>query len=156
VVALSLTADALAVGRHSDHHGRHGNGHLGRNSGAGRQVSTGIYLVIFWVMQIAASVAFKYGSAGAHDRSRRWLFGFVFGNVVGASSIYFLMKIFERMPANPNLAAVLAGTGAAIPGQIVLAVAFHSRLRWIQWTGIVLATLGTVLAVLGGPSAIRP
>ena len=119
-------------------------------------MSIGAYLVIFWMMQIGASVAFKYGSAGAHDRSRRWLVGFVSGNVVGASSIYFLMKIFERMPTNPNLAAVLAGTGAAIPSQIVLAVVFHSRLRWIQWAGIVLATLGTALAVLGGPSAIRP
>ena len=119
-------------------------------------MSVGTHLAIFWMMQIAAAVAFKYGSGGAHDRSRRWLAGFVFGNVVGASSIYFLMKIFELMPTNPNLAAMLSVTGAAIPSQIVLAAVFHSRLRRVQWVGIVLTTLGTALAVLGGPSPLRP
>ena len=118
-------------------------------------MNVGAQLVIFWLMQIGASVAFKYGSGGAHDRSQQWRVGFVGGNLVGAASIYFLMKIFERMPTNPNLAAMLAITGAAIPSQIVLAVLFRSRLRGIQWVGIVLATLGTALAVLGGPSAIQ-
>ncbi len=82
------------------------------------------FLLVFWTMQVMAYVAFKYGSHGQAGRSRRWLAGFVGGNVVGASSIYFLMKIYETMPGNCNVALVLAGGGAFIGTQIALALIF--------------------------------
>lgn len=110
-----------------------------------------LYLAIFWAMQIFANVAFKYGSHGEAGRSRRWLTGFVSGNVVGASSIYFMMKIFEMMPGNCNLAAVLAGSGGFVGSQLLLAWMFRSRLTLVQWVGIALVAIGTAVATLGGP-----
>ena len=109
-----------------------------------------LFLAIFWAMQIFANVAFKYGSADGEKHSRRWLAGFLSGNLVGASSIYFLMRIYGLMPDNPNLAAVLAGCGGFVGSQLVLAWMFHSRLRLIQWVGVCLVVSGTILATLGG------
>lgn len=109
-----------------------------------------VLLAVFWIMQVLANVAFKYGSIGGESRSRRWMVGFIGGNIVGASSIYFLMLIFACMPANPNLAIVLAGVGGALGSQVTLAWLFRSRLSWVQWAGIVLATAGTAMATLGG------
>lgn len=111
------------------------------------------YLAIFWAMQIFANAAFKYGSHGEAGRSKRWLIGFISGNVVGASSIYFIMKIFEVMPGNCNLAAVLAGSGGFIGSQVLLAWLFRSRLTFVQWAGIALVAAGTAVATLGGSGA---
>lgn len=107
------------------------------------------YLLIFWAMQIFANVAFKYGSYGA-ARSRRWFLGFISGNVVGATSIYFLMKIFASIPGNSNLASVLAGSGGFVGSQLLLAWLFHSRLSTLQWLGIMLVAVGTAVTTLGG------
>ena len=112
------------------------------------------YLLIFWTMQILANVAFKYGSHGAAGRSKRWLAGFIGGNIVGASSIYFMMRIYEMMSGNCNLAMVLAGSGGFIGSQLLLAWLFHSRLAVVQWAGIALVAIGTAVATLGGPAAI--
>ncbi len=112
------------------------------------------YLLIFWVLQILASVSFKYGSYGQAGRSRRWLAGFIGGNIVGASSIYFMMKIYEIMPGNCNLAAVLSGSGGFIGSQVLLARLFRSRLAVFQWVGVALVAIGTAVATLGGPGII--
>ena len=106
-------------------------------------------LLAFWAMQVFANVAFKYGS-GAPTRSRRWLTGFVSGNVVGASSIYFLMQIYATMPTNSNLASALAGSGGFIGSQVVLAMLFRSRLTATQWSGIALMAGGMAVATMGG------
>jgi len=108
-----------------------------------------IYLALFWAMQIFANVAFKYGSTGNAGRSTRWLIGFISGNVVGASSIYLLMKVYAAMPGNSNLAAVLAGSGGFIGSQLLLSWLFRSRLANVQWIGITLVAVGTALATLG-------
>lgn len=109
------------------------------------------YLISFWVLQILANVAFKYGSHGTTGRSPRWLAGFAGGNAVGISSIYFLMKIFELMPGNCNLALVLASSGGFVGSQVILAWLFRSRLTAVQWGGVLLVAVGTAVATLGGP-----
>jgi uncharacterized membrane protein len=111
------------------------------------------YLLVFWAMQVIAYVAFKYGSHGETGRSKRWLTGFIGGNAVGASSIYFLMKIYEAMPGNCNVAMVLSCGGAFVCCQVALAVIFRSRLTWVQWAGVALVAAGSALATLGGPVA---
>ena len=108
-----------------------------------------LFLAIFWAMQIFANVAFKYGSAAGERHSRRWLTGFLAGNAVGASSIYFVMRIYGLMPANPNLAAVLANCGGFVGSQLVLAWLFRSRLTRVQWAGVCLVVLGTIVVTLG-------
>ena len=109
-----------------------------------------LFLTIFWAMQIFANVAFKYGSAAGDRHSRRWLTGFLAGNIVGASSIYFVMRIYELMPANPNLAAVLANCGGFVGSQLALAWLFRSRVSPSQWVGVSLVALGTVVATMSG------
>jgi len=104
------------------------------------------WLPAFWLMQVAAYAGFKYGSLG--DR-RQWFQGFIGGNLVGMTSIYPLMQVYQQMAANPNLAAVVTTVGSAIGCQLVLAVLFRSRLAWSQWLGIALTLGGTVLATLG-------
>lgn len=112
------------------------------------------HLCIFWAMQIFANLAFKYGSVGFSVRSRRWLAGFVAGNVVGASSIYFMMGVYELMPGNCNLAAVLAGSGGFIGSQVFLWWLFRSKLSIVQWVGVALVAAGTSITILGGPSGV--
>lgn len=108
-----------------------------------------ILLAIFWSMQIAAFLTFKSGSLSASSRSSRWVKSFIIGNAIGASSIIFLMRIFAKMPENPNLAFVLSSVGAGIGCQLAMVLVFHSRLSFVQWAGIALALAGTAVAMLG-------
>ena len=104
--------------------------------------STIVLLVAFWIWQVVAQVFFKHGS-GAPSR---WLTCFVLGNLFGASSIWFLMKLYARM--NPNLAMALAGGGAFLAIQLVLAAVFSSRPTLPQWGGYVMIAVGMGLASL--------
>ena len=100
-------------------------------------------------MQVFANVAFKYGSrSGRHDK--RWAAGFVGGNIVGATSVWFMMKVYEALPENSNLAAVLLTSGAFVGSQIALALIFRSRLAVRQWAGIAMVAVGTAAAAWGG------
>ena len=110
-------------------------------------------LVLFWIMQVFANVAFKWGSSGESGRSRRWRTGFISGNLVGGASIYFLMTIYALMPDNSILAAVLALSGGFIGSQLLLAWMFESRLSLPQWAGVALVAAGSALATLGGTAA---
>ena len=105
------------------------------------------FILIFWVMQIAANVAFKYGGKGSRAL---WIICFILGNTVGIVSIYFVMRIYEAFKDNPNLAAVLAGSVSFIGAQLVLAALFHSRLTWRQWAGITLVAVGAAATTFGG------
>ncbi|MCE9613613.1 MAG: hypothetical protein K8T26_05010 [Lentisphaerae bacterium] len=107
-------------------------------------------LAFFWMLQVLSYVTFKWGSLRGTVHARRWYTGFLGGNLFGGSSIYFLMLVFAQMPDNPNVALVLACVGSTLGSQLALAVLFHSRLSWIQWFGILLATAGTALATWGG------
>ena len=112
-------------------------------------MNLGILLVIFWSMQIAAYLAFKFGSQTNSHHSARWKTCFIIGNAVGATSIIFLMQIFAKMPGNPNLALVLSSVGAGIGCQFAMVLVFRSRLSLVQWAGIALALAGTTVALLG-------
>jgi len=115
-----------------------------------------IYLACFWAMQVLAYIGFKYGSAGAVGRSRRWLTGFIGGNLFGAGSIYFLMKIYEQMPGNCNVALVLATSGSFIGMQIALSLIFRTRLTPVQWGGVLLVAVGSAISTLGGTGVGQP
>ena len=104
-------------------------------------------LGVFWAMQVIANLFFKYGSAG----EGRWLPGFVLGNVFGASSIWFMMKLYARM--NPNLALALAGGGAFVCVQLALALGFHSRPTPVQWVGFAAVGAGMAVALLASPES---
>ena len=100
------------------------------------------FLMAFWAWQVVAQVFFKYGS-GAPSR---WLACFLIGNVFGASSIWFLMKLYARM--SPNLAMALGGGGAFLAIQFALALGFGPRPSAWQWTGYAMVAVGMAVASL--------
>jgi multidrug transporter EmrE-like cation transporter len=99
-------------------------------------------LTVFWIWQAIAQVFFKYGSMA----QSRWLPCFVLGNVFGASSIWFLMKLYSRL--NPNLAMALGGGGAFLVVQCTLALVFASRPTSLHWLGYAMIGIGMGLATL--------
>jgi small multidrug resistance pump len=110
--------------------------------------ATAELLAVNLILNLVASICFKEGGT---DELHRWPY-FIGGNIVGASSIYYLMKIYEQMPDNCNVALVLAGGGAFIGTQIALALVFRSRLSVTQWADVVVVAIGSAAATLGGPS----
>ena len=108
-----------------------------------------IYYAIFLVMQVLAQVALKLGSeSGGSMSSRRWWFGFIAANAVGAPSILFLKELYKAMPEAPNIIPVLTLAGVFILSQIVFMLVFRSRLSLFQWMGVALLAVGAVLACI--------
>ena len=105
----------------------------------------GVYLVIFWAMQVVAQVLFKWGSTS----EERWLWGFLGGNLFGFSSIWLLMLVYKTI--NPNIALGIAAGGAFFLCQIALAMAFKSKVTPMQWAGIVAIVAG-MMALAAGKS----
>ena len=102
------------------------------------------YLLVFWSMQVAAQVLFKWGSTS----DSRWLWGFLGGNLFGFSSIWLLMLVYKAI--NPNIALGIATGGAFLLSQIALVLAFRSTVMPVQWVGILTITIGMVLLAGGG------
>ena len=97
--------------------------------------TTVILLLCFLALQIGANALFKVGSGVPG----RWWLCFVAGNVLGMSSIYFLMRLYARMDVNVALA--LAGGARSLPcrshwrsslaGGLPLCSGWGSR--WLRW-----------------------
>ena len=104
---------------------------------------------IFWIMQVSANIAFKYGSMAPS----RWWPGFIIGNIIGAASIFFMMKIYERM--NVNIAMTIAGGGTFLLVQLIMAGLFKSRMNGWQWAGILAVAAGMMIAGLGSPRPVE-
>ena len=100
--------------------------------------------VVFWIMQVAASMLFKYGS-GAPDR---WMLCFVFANIIGISSTWLLMMLYRQMQV--NVAMGLAMGLAFLFSQVAVAMAFQSSLTVLQYGGIIGITGGMLLLCMGG------
>ena len=99
-----------------------------------------ILLITYLILQVIAAVLFKFGSMA----TSRWLTCFIIGNIFGASSIWFIMKLYTKM--NVNLVTALAGGGAFLCIQTVLAVVFHSRPAALHWLGYLMIAVGLCLA----------
>jgi len=97
------------------------------------------WLGLFWVMQVAAAVLFKYGTTAP---GRYWL-GFVAGNLFGASSILVLMKLYAMWQV--NVAGALSAGGAFLLSQLAMIPLFGERLEWRQYLGIAAVSAGMAL-----------
>jgi multidrug transporter EmrE-like cation transporter len=98
-----------------------------------------IYLLIFWFMQAAAQILFKYGS----DHPARWLPSFFGGHLFGVPSIIFLMALYKSM--NPNLALGLGAGGAFLSAQLAIAAVFRSNPTALQYFGMLTIAAGMIL-----------
>jgi len=102
------------------------------------------FLAIFWAMQVACHVSFKYGSTSAG----RWVPFFLIGNGVGIVSTWILMMLYTRW--NPNVALGLGMGGGFLLSQLAIAVLFRSQLSLLQIAGVVAIGLGMALLTGGG------
>ena len=102
-----------------------------------------IWMTAFWLMQAAAQLLFKLGSTSPE----RWIFGFIAGNVFGASSIWFLMLLYRHM--SPNVALGLGTGGGFLCAQLALALIFRSSVSPLQYGAITLVSVGMALFALG-------
>ena len=102
-----------------------------------------LWVLLFWAMQVSANLLFKYGTVAA---SRYWPC-FILGNVIGASSILVMMKIYSSMQA--NVAMAIAGGGTFLMVQIALTVVFREPLQRLQYAGILLVMVGMTIVSLG-------
>ena len=102
-----------------------------------------VWLVIFWVMQAVAQILFKYGATA----ESRHTFGFIAGNVFGASSIWFLMLLYKSM--NPNVALGLGTGGGFLCAQIALALIFRSSVSPLQYGAMAMISVGMALFAVG-------
>lgn len=110
---------------------------------------TALFIGAFWALQIAANLLFKYGSLS----NSRWWSCFILGNLIGMSSIFFMMKIYVRM--NANIALTIAGGGTFLLVQFAMAMTFNSKLTMIQWSGIMLVAVGMIIAGLGNMKIVQ-
>jgi len=109
-----------------------------------------VYLLVFWLMQVTAQIFFKWGSLSAP----RWIAGFLIGNLFGFSSIWLLMLVYKAM--NPNVALGIATGGAFLLSQVVIGVAFKSKVAPLQWAGIVAIGIGMIALAAGTTREIKP
>jgi len=100
--------------------------------------------LIYWAMQTIAAVAFKWGTTA----DGRWLPMFIFGNAVGASSIWFMMLLYRHL--HPNIVLGVCVGGAFLCAQISVAILFHSQLNIVQCFGLASITAGMMLLAFGG------
>jgi len=102
----------------------------------------------FFAFQVAANLLFTYGSV---HPERYWL-GFIVGNAIGVSSIWFMMQIYQRMHANVGMAIACGGSFVLV--QVGLCLCFDGRLSGLQWIGIAAILAGIAVTSLGGPTAV--
>ncbi|MDH7481832.1 MAG: hypothetical protein QHH26_07655 [Armatimonadota bacterium] len=102
-----------------------------------------VWLIVFWLMQAAAQVFFKYGSA----HPSKWLIGYICGNVFGASSIWFLMLLYRSM--NPNVALGLGTAGGFLGAQIAILLIFSPKVSPMQYIGMAAVSIGMALFIVG-------
>ena len=100
--------------------------------------------VLYWAMQAAAAVIIKFGSTSRSRQAR----GFIVGNALAASSMWFLMMVYRTM--NVNVALGIGVGGAFMCAQIAVALVFRARMSAVQIGGVAAITVGMVLLAVGG------
>jgi multidrug transporter EmrE-like cation transporter len=106
-------------------------------------------MLVFYGMQIAAALLFKWGTT----KPGLWWWGFVLGNAFGMPSIYFLMNIYKCV--NPSVTAAMCTGGSFMLTQIAMALVFQSRLNWVQYLGVAAILGGILLITLGERAPIE-
>lgn len=105
-----------------------------------------VYVICFLVFQVVANVLFKWGAA---NPSVVWLgipqewCGFILGNVVGMTSIIFMIGMYKLLPAASVLAIGTGGTFLLV--QITMFLLYHEKISPPALIGIALIFIGVLL-----------
>jgi drug/metabolite transporter (DMT)-like permease len=97
-------------------------------------------LGIFLALNLAACVCFKEGGT---NPDFHWLF-FVVGNVFGIASTWFVMRLYQQGSANVVMA--LTSSLGFVSVQLVYWWLYRSPLDLLQWGGIGIVLVGTLMA----------
>ena len=99
-------------------------------------------IAVFILMQIGATLLFKWGSGDA----KLFWWGFGLGNLIGASSIFFLMNVYRIL--NPNLTAAICTGGSFLAIQLMLFFIYRDATGIPTFIGTLLITSGIVVMSL--------
>lgn len=105
-----------------------------------------VYVICFLVFQVVANVLFKWGAA---NPSAVWLgipqewCGFILGNVVGMTSIIFMIGMYKLLPAASVVAIGTGGTFLLV--QITMFLLYHEKISLPALIGIALIFIGVLL-----------
>jgi multidrug transporter EmrE-like cation transporter len=102
-----------------------------------------LLILLFWAMQIACTLSFKWGST----QDSRHLWGFIVGNLFGVSSTWILIMLYKTM--HPNIAFGICMGGMFLVCQVSLSLVFKSHISGLQYLGIFAVTAGILLIALG-------
>lgn len=94
----------------------------------------------FLAFNLAANIFFKEGAANS---SLYWPF-FIAGNILGITSTLFVMRLYQRL--NANVAMAMTSSLGFVSVQLVFWRLYRSPLDALQWGGIGLILIGTVMA----------
>jgi len=95
---------------------------------------------MFLLFQVVANVLFKWGSTAPH----LYWWGFGLGNLIGVSSILFMIGMYRDLPA-ANVIAIGTG-GTFILNQLVMFLLYREKLNTWAVIGIVMIFAGILIA----------
>ncbi len=101
-------------------------------------------ICMFFMLQVGAGLLFKMGAV----HREYWTLGFVLGNLLGITSIYFLMLVYKQV--NPNVGEAICRGGYFVLIQIAFILVYNSKLNLIQWGGISMILIGILIVSLYG------
>jgi len=111
--------------------------------------TSAVLLAIYLVFNLAASICFKEGGT---NQTLHWVF-FVGGNILGITSTWFVMRLYQRV--NVNVAMALTFGFGFVSVQLTYWRLYHSPLDLYQWGGIALVLVGTLMAAWS-PTSGKP
>ena len=108
------------------------------------------HIGMFLLFQVIANLFFKWGSLAP----QYYWWGFALGNVVGITSILFMLGMYRSMP----VAAVIAvGTGGTfLLNQVVMYLVYREPLSPAAAVGLVLIFAGILMTALLNHPAPKP
>lgn len=109
------------------------------------------HIVMFLTFQITANLLFKWGAAAPATLHcgvpQEWC-GFILGNIVGVTSIIFMIGMYKALPAASVVAIGTGGTFLLV--QTAIYLIYREKLSLIAIGGILLIFTGILLVAFSG------
>lgn len=105
-----------------------------------------VHIICFFAFQVIANVLFKWG---ASNPGAAWLgipqewCGFILGNIVGMTSIIFMIGMYKLLPAASVVAIGTGGTFLLV--QITMFLVYHEKISPLALAGIGLILIGVLM-----------
>src|SRR5574344_648486 len=104
-------------------------------------------IVVFLILQVVASIFFKWGSLSPD----KYWWGFAFGNLSGVISIIMLINVYKLL--SPAATLAICTGGAFLLNQIGLLLIYKQPISLSGWAGIALIFGGILIFAFAAPVA---